>query len=86
MRSYVDVEDIIVWRDEVGVKKGIVCDDGKVIFNKWLVDPHEDIVNEFNTQFIIQFSGLYVGTPHHPMFLNKATTGIYLLSRMNLRS
>ena len=86
MRTYVDVEDIIVWRDEVGVKKGVVYEDGKVIFNEWLMAPHEQIVSEFNTQFISQFSIIFRGTPHYPVFVNHGRTGIYLLSRVILTS
>jgi hypothetical protein len=33
MREYVDIE-IITWRDEMDVRKGVVCEDGKVIFNE----------------------------------------------------
>ena len=84
MRKYVDVEDIITWRDEVGVRKGVVCEDGKVIFETWPEPPHEDIVSEFNTQFVTQFSSIFSGTPHYPVFINKGTTGICLRSRMNL--
>ena len=31
MQEYVDVEDIIARRDEVGVRKGVIYDDGKVL-------------------------------------------------------
>jgi hypothetical protein len=83
MREYVDFEDIIAWRDEVGVKKGVVYENGKVLFNEWPVRPHEHIVSEFNAQFIDQFSSIFRGTPHYPVFTNDGTSGIYL-SRMNL--
>ena len=53
MRGYVDVEDIITWKDEVGVRKGVVCEDGKVIFDAWLEPPHEQILSELNMQFAI---------------------------------
>jgi hypothetical protein len=85
MREYVDVENIRKWRDEIGVKKGVVCDDGKVIFDEWPDSPHEDIISEFNAQFI-EFASIYRGTPHYPVFVNKGTSGIHLLSRMNLTS
>ena len=52
MREYGDVENIRKWRDEIGVKKGVVCDDGKVLFDEWPDSPHEDIISEFNAQFI----------------------------------
>ena len=86
MREYVDVEDIIAWRDEVGVRKGVIYEDGKVIFDEWPGPPHEQILSEFNTQFATQFSSIFSGTPHYPVFVNDGTTGIYLLSRMNLTS
>ena len=34
MRKYTDFEDIMVWRDEVGVKKGLVYENGRVLFNE----------------------------------------------------
>ena len=86
MSEYVDVEDIITWRDEVGVRKGVVCEDGKVIFDEWPDRPYEQIVSECNMQFGSQFSLIFSGTPHYPVFINDGTTGIYLLSRMNLTS
>jgi hypothetical protein len=86
LRDYLNFEDVITWRDEVGVKKSVVFEDGKVIFNEWPVPPHEHIVSEINTQFITQFSSPFSGTPHYPVFVNDGTTGIYLLSRMNLTS
>ena len=85
MREYVDVENIRKWRDEIGVKKGVICDDGKVFFDKWPDSLHEEIISEFNTQFIIQFA-FYHGTPHYPVFVNIGTSGIHLLSRINLTS
>ena len=83
MRDYVEFEDVIAWRDEVGVRKGVVYDEGNVIFNAWPVPPHEYIVNEFNSQFHAQYMSPYTGTPPYPVFTNAGTTGIYL-SRMNL--
>ena len=85
MREYVDVEDIVAWRYEVGVRKGVVREDGKVIFKVWPEHPHEQIVFEFNTQFATQFSSMFSGTPHYPVFI-RPITGIYLLSKMNLTS
>ena len=86
MREYVDVENIRKWRDEVGVKRGVVTDDGKVIFDQWIEPPHEEIIDDFNTQFVVQFATIYVGTPHHPVFRNKGASGIHLLSRMKSTS
>ena len=85
MREYVDVENIRKWRDEIGVKRGVVCDDGKLIFDEWPDSPHEEIISEFNMQFT-EFASIYRGTPHYPVFVNNGTLGIHLLSRMNLTS
>jgi hypothetical protein len=84
--EYVNYEDIIRWRDEAGVRKGVIVDGGRVRFEEWPVEPHECMVTEFNQQFSDQFSSIYRGTAHYPMFVNAATTGIYLLPRMNLMS
>jgi hypothetical protein len=35
MREYVNIEDIITWRDDMGVRNGVVCEDGKAIFETW---------------------------------------------------
>jgi len=78
MRDYVDVENIRKWRDEIGVKKGVICDNGKVIFDEWPVPPHEQIISEFNMQFTAQYASIYLGTPHWPVFVNDGTSGIHL--------
>jgi hypothetical protein len=83
MREHIDFEDIVVWRDEVGVKKGLVYENGRVLFNEWPVPPHENIIAEFNSQFDRQYVSPYAGTAHYPVFTNDGTQGIYL-SRMNL--
>jgi hypothetical protein len=75
MREYVDVENIRKWRDEIGVKKGVICDNGKVIFDEWPDSPYEDIISEFNAQFT-EFASIYRGTPHYPVFVNKGASGI----------
>jgi hypothetical protein len=86
LRDHLNFEDFITWRDQVGVKKGVVYEDGKVLFNEWPVPPHEQIVSEINSQFSRQFSTPFSGTPHYPVFVGDGTTGICLLSRMNLTS
>jgi predicted hotdog family 3-hydroxylacyl-ACP dehydratase len=83
MQPFIEFDDIVAWRDEVGVRKGVVYENGRVLFNDWPVRPHEQIVHEFNTEFAAQLTTPYVGTVHYPVFTNDGTTGIYL-SRMNL--
>lgn len=70
----------------MGVRKDVVCEDGKVILNEWPLHPHEQIVSEFNTQFVNHFLSIFSGTPHYPVFINNDTEGIYLLSRTDLTS
>jgi hypothetical protein len=86
MRECVDMKDIITRSDEVGAKKGVV-DDGRVIFREWsCVEPLAEIISEFNTQFAAQFSYMFLKTPQYPVLVNTGSTGIYLLSRMDLTS
>jgi hypothetical protein len=58
MWEYINVENICKWRNEIGVKKGIVYDDGKVNFDEWLDSLYENIISEFNVQFI-EFISIY---------------------------
>jgi hypothetical protein len=85
IRDHVDIENIRKWRDQVGIKKGVICDNGKIIFDEWPDPPHEQIISEFNAQFI-EFASTYRGTPYYPVFVNEGTSGIHILLRMNLTS
>jgi hypothetical protein len=52
--EYVDVLDlktVFTWRDEVGIRRGVLCEDGKVEFDKWPAPPHEDIIDIFENVF-----------------------------------
>jgi hypothetical protein len=82
--EYINYEDIICWKDEVGFRTGVIVDGGKVRFTGWPARPHDAIVSEFNQQFSEQFNARYRGTASYPVFVNSSTTDIYLLSRMNL--
>jgi hypothetical protein len=74
--NFIDIEDIIAWRDDVGVRKGVIVDNGRVIFTEYPSPPHEPIIAEFNNQFCLQFIGLHHGTPQYPIFTNMGSTGI----------
>jgi hypothetical protein len=80
VREYIDFEDVILWRDEIGVKKGIVLDDdGKITFTQWPLRIHEEIVSLFNTQITNQFSTPYWATAAFPVLVNTGAEGIYPL-------
>jgi len=83
MQEYVDVENVRKWRDEISVKKGVICDNGKVIFDEWPDAPHEDIISEFNAQ-LVEFASIYRGTPLYPVFGNKGSSDIDPLLMINL--
>jgi hypothetical protein len=53
MSNFIDIEDIIVWRDDVGVREGIIVDNGRVIVTEYPSPPHEPIIAEFNNQFCL---------------------------------
>jgi hypothetical protein len=75
MRNFVNLDDIIVWRDKVGVRKGVTVDDVRVIFTEYPTPPHELIVSESNTQFSLQFLAVYYRTSLYPIFVNTRTMG-----------
>jgi len=78
-RENIDFEDMVKWRDEAGVKRGVVYDGGKVTFVKFADTPHDEIVGEFISQFDRQFRAPYAGTAHYPAWVNHGTRGIYPL-------
>ena len=50
-----DLMTVFAWRDEVGIKRGVLYEDGKVEFEKWPLTPHENIVKLFEGIFNRQF-------------------------------
>jgi hypothetical protein len=73
--------DIIEWRDQMGIKKGLTFDeDGSIIFEEWPDRPHEQIITEFSVMFISQFISPYQNQAAiHPVFEGDGTTGNNLL-------
>ena len=67
----------------MGVKKGLVYENGRVLFQRVAGAPTRKYYAEFNSQFDRQYVSPYAGTAHYPVFTNDGTQGIYL-SRMNL--
>ena len=76
-KNYIHFEEMIAWRDEVGVKRGILYDEGKILFEEWPTPPHDEVIDEFNSQFDRQFRSRFAGTPHYPAWVNHGSTGIY---------
>lgn len=50
-------------------------EDGTIIFEEWPIRPHDQIIDEFNSQFVTQFKSIYASTPHYPLWVNDGTTG-----------
>ena len=42
-----DLKTVFTWCDEVGVRRGVLYEDGKIEFDKWPAPPHDDIVDLF---------------------------------------
>src|ERR1700736_1116827 len=81
--------DIIEWRDQMGIKRGITFDeDGSIIFEEWQDIPHDQIIGVFSVMFTSQFVSPYQNQAEiDPVFEVDGTTGNYLLlqSRFNIQ-
>jgi hypothetical protein len=76
-KEYIPFEEMIIWRDEVGVKRGILYSEGKILFEEWPTPLHEEVIDEINSQFDRQFRWPFAGTPHYPAWVNHGSRGIY---------
>ena len=50
-----DLRTVLKWRDEAGIKHGILFENGKIEFDKWPIPPHEDLIDIFENIFKPQF-------------------------------
>ena len=50
-----DLRMVLKWRDEAGIKQGILFENGKIEFDKWPIPPHEDLIDIFENIFKPQF-------------------------------
>jgi hypothetical protein len=79
LRDYIDFEDFVMWKSEVGLKKGAIWEeDGRIYFDQWPIKPHEQIIGDFNSQFSSQFVSIFIGTAHWNAWIYDGTTGIAL--------
>lgn len=69
--------DFMKWRDEIGLKKGVLFDDdGTITFVEWPFPPHENVVSEIISQFDRQFISPYSNQPGvYPTFESFGSTG-----------
>jgi hypothetical protein len=69
--------DIIQWRDELGIKRGLIYeDDGSIIFEQWPDVPHDQIINVFSFMFSERFISPYQNQiAVDPVFEADGTTG-----------
>ena len=54
-KDILELKTVFTWRDEVGIRRGVLYEDGKVEFEEWLLPPYENIVDVFETIFRRQF-------------------------------
>jgi hypothetical protein len=50
-RDILDLQTVFTWPDEVGIRKGVLYEDGKVEFEEWSLPPHENVIDVFETMF-----------------------------------
>jgi hypothetical protein len=75
-KASITFEDIIDWKDEVGLKRGVLFDaDGTILFEEWPIRPHDVIIDEFSIQFFNQLRYPYTNTVHRPTFRNHGKEG-----------
>ena len=54
-KDVLDLRTVLTWRDEVGIRRGVLYEDGKVEFEEWPLPPHESIIDLFEIIFRRQF-------------------------------
>jgi hypothetical protein len=76
-----DLESVLRWRDEVGLKRGVLFENGKVEFDEWPRAPHEDLIDLFENMFKLQFVFPWLDPNNQiPPFYGKHNQGNYTLS------
>lgn len=75
-RDLLDLKTVLKWRDEAGVKRGILFEDRKVEFDEWPNPPHEDLIRLFENLFKSQFVNQWIAPNYYkPNFDGKHTQG-----------
>jgi hypothetical protein len=54
-KDILDLKTVFTWRDEAGIRRGVLYEDGKIEFEEWPLPPHENIIDVFETIFKKQF-------------------------------
>ena len=70
-QDVLDLKTVFTWCNEVGIKRGVLYEDGKVEFDEWPLPPHEYIIDLFEIIFRRQFISLW------PNDLNPTFDGIH---------
>ena len=80
-----DLRTVLKWRDEAGIKSGILFEDGKIEFDKWPIPPHEELIdmfeNTFKSQFVYRWITAY---DYQPNFVGKRSQGRKVSSKIQL--
>ena len=70
-KDVLNLMTVFTWRNEVGIRRGVLYEDGKVEFEEWPLPPHEYIIDLFENVFKRQFVSPW------PNDLNPTFDGIY---------
>ena len=73
-KDELDLSTVFAWRDESGIRRGVLYENGKVEFEEWPVRPHEDIIDIFENIFKSQYVFPWMN-PRNPTFEGKNTQG-----------
>jgi hypothetical protein len=75
----IDYRKLLLWRDEVGIKKGVLYDTGKVMFDQFTSPPHDEVCDLFHLDFATQFVTPWVPPFQSAPFKGWGTQGKKLL-------
>jgi hypothetical protein len=71
-----DLRMVLKWRDEAGIKRGILFENGKIEFDEWPIPPHESLIELFENMFKYQFINPWITTSNYcPNFDGKRSQG-----------
>jgi hypothetical protein len=73
-KDILDLNTVFTWRDEVGIRRGVLYEDGKIEFEEWPNPPHVDIIDIFENIFKWQFLFPWLN-PRAPTFNGKHNQG-----------
>ena len=71
-----DLRTVLKWRDEEGIKRGLLFENGRIEFDKWPTPPHEGLIDLFENIFKSQFVYQWItAIDYQPNFDGKRAQG-----------